>query len=183
MNNVKSENAGAQLIAGNTEFQNGNYEQAIFKYVEAWFGNDRLEEFCRFNISICAERLFEAGVFERLMTADEIFLNRFIELNGGDLDFYVNQKEFYGDAFDEEYYLQQHTDVKNAGVDPFTHYCQWGWKEKRNPNSWFDVSHYISENVDVASVGVEPLYHYLKWGKLQKRSYSKLEITKLTKEI
>ena len=35
------------------------------------------------------------------------------------------------ERFDAASYLIDHTDVAAAGVDPWQHYCEFGWREKR----------------------------------------------------
>ncbi len=67
-------------------------------------------------------------------------------------------------GFDRAYYLATNADVAAAGVDPWTHYQQYGWREGRNPNSLFDVKFYLSTYSDVAASGRDPLTHYMQYG-------------------
>lgn len=41
--------------------------------------------------------------------------------------------------FDEHWYLQQNSDVRDAQINPFIHYIVNGWSEGRAPSSWFDI--------------------------------------------
>ena len=67
-------------------------------------------------------------------------------------------------GFDPGYYLAMNPDVKAAGIDPYTHYMKYGWKEGRNPNADFSVKDYLASNPDVAKKGMEPLTHFEKYG-------------------
>ena len=73
------------------------------------------------------------------------------------------------DAFDERYYLEVYDDVKGAGVDPFEHFMNAGWRERRNPNSWFNTSDYFDLNPDILECGVNPFHHYMTFGKSEGR--------------
>ena len=47
-----------------------------------------------------------------------------------------------------------------AGVDPFWHFQNIGWKEGRDPNALFDTSGYLATYADVAAAHINPLDHY-----------------------
>ena len=53
-------------------------------------------------------------------------------------------------GFDPGYYLDTNPDVKASGIDPYTHYSKYGWKEGRNPDVIFSVKDYLNANPDVA---------------------------------
>ena len=55
--------------------------------------------------------------------------------------------------FDPVYYLAHNPDIAAAGVDPYQHYIQYGWKEGRNPSALFDNRYYLTQNPDVAAGG------------------------------
>jgi hypothetical protein len=55
-------------------------------------------------------------------------------------------------------------DVAAAGVDPYQHFQQFGWKEGRNPNAFFDTAGYLSNYADVKAANVDPLDHYNQFG-------------------
>lgn len=67
--------------------------------------------------------------------------------------------------FDEEYYLNENPDVKESGADPIEHYCEFGWKEGRNPSPDFNTVFYFQEYEDVKEGGGNPLLHYIKFGR------------------
>ena len=77
-------------------------------------------------------------------------------------DFKALDYAFTGDeAFDGNYYLTQNTDVRDAGINPFTHYIETGSSEGRDPNAVFDTSFYVDQNPDVRDAGVNPFEQYL----------------------
>ncbi|WP_159656133.1 glycoside hydrolase family 99-like domain-containing protein [Vibrio atypicus] len=72
--------------------------------------------------------------------------------------------------FDENYYIENYPDVKEAPISPFEHYLNYGWSEGRNPSEDFDSYGYLNEHPDVADAGLNPLYHYVVWGQYEGRS-------------
>jgi glycosyltransferase involved in cell wall biosynthesis len=46
--------------------------------------------------------------------------------------------------FDAEWYLDTHRDVAASGIDPFTHYMNDGWREKRKPANGIDIEGYAA---------------------------------------
>lgn len=75
-------------------------------------------------------------------------------------------------GFDRAYYLATNGDVAAAGIDPWQHYLQYGWREGRNPNGLFDVRFYLSSYRDVAAAKIEPLAHYMQYGWRENRDAS-----------
>lgn len=71
--------------------------------------------------------------------------------------------------FDETYYLSQNPDVATSGLSPAEHFCQVGWRERRDPTPWFSVSYYLDAYPDVVGVGVNPFKHYLNYGRSEGR--------------
>ena len=65
--------------------------------------------------------------------------------------------------FDESYYLDNNSDVKNSGLDPIKHYLKYGWKEGRNPSERFDTNFYLQTYQDVKNAKVNPLIHFIKF--------------------
>jgi len=76
------------------------------------------------------------------------------------------------EGFDESYYIEENPDVINAGITPFEHYLNYGWKEGRDPSREFSTENYLSENPDVVSEDMNPLYHYIVWGRTEGRNIS-----------
>lgn len=72
--------------------------------------------------------------------------------------------------FDPEYYTNHYPDLQAAGVDPLTHYLDFGAYEGRNPSPKFDTKYYFASNPDVSGSGMNPLLHYVLFGKKEGRS-------------
>jgi hypothetical protein len=89
----------------------------------------------------------------------------------GQLLDYVTDKTaaVLGQKFDAAFYLAANADVAASGVDPFEHYCFYGWREGRNPSPTFDSSWYLAANPDVAASGVDPFWHWLVAGRAEGR--------------
>jgi len=73
------------------------------------------------------------------------------------------------DFFDPAYYLLNYPDVRNADIDPLTHFNEHGWREGRNPSQKFDVKYYVESNPDVRNSKVNPLFHYIRYGRKEGR--------------
>ena len=69
--------------------------------------------------------------------------------------------------FDEDYYLTNYLDIKNANLDPLLHYLTQGWKEGRNPSPQFDTNYYLSHNPGLLQRNINPLIHYIQTGKAE----------------
>ena len=75
-------------------------------------------------------------------------------------------------GFDKEFYLARNPDVAAAGIDPYRHFVQYGWREGRDPNPLFDTRFYLSSNADVAAARIDPLAHYMTYGAREGRDPS-----------
>ncbi len=64
--------------------------------------------------------------------------------------------------FDAEFYTDLYYDIRNAGVDPFEHYINYGWKEGRAPLRGFDPEFY--QRTFINDPEVCTLAHYVKTG-------------------
>lgn len=71
--------------------------------------------------------------------------------------------------FDPHYYLTINEDVAHAGVDPLTHFIEFGWREGRDPNAYFSTKSYLEENLDIEQAGINPFYHYVIAGRSEGR--------------
>lgn len=78
-------------------------------------------------------------------------------------------------SFSDESYLDNNTDVAEAGVDPFAHFIEFGRYERaRNfgfytRETWaraagFDPEVYTARNPDVVAAGLDPLSHFVQYG-------------------
>lgn len=63
--------------------------------------------------------------------------------------------------FDAEYYASNNPDVKAAGVDPFEHFLNNGYREGRNPSPDFDVRFYAFRYLN-GDMSQNPFLHYLQ---------------------
>ena len=68
---------------------------------------------------------------------------------------------------DTAYYDCNASHVREAEWDPVTHYCRFGWRERRKPNIHFDPVWYRQTNPDMAVLQVNPLLHYILVGELR----------------
>ena len=77
--------------------------------------------------------------------------------------------------FDSAAYLQIHPDVKNAGMDGFQHWKQYGYKEQRviqlknGLRGRFDTNGYLNLHVDVKNANVDAFVHYTSYGHNENR--------------
>ena len=71
-------------------------------------------------------------------------------------------EETISNLFDPDYYRQTYADVAEKDTDPLLHYCEFGWREMRDPSPYFSTFFYQSQIVDK---GINPLLHYLISGR------------------
>ena len=74
--------------------------------------------------------------------------------------------------FDAEWYAGFYPEVKEAGLDPLTHFLESGAQDRRLPSVHFDTAAYLDRYPDVRTSGLNPLYHYLQYGKRESRQIS-----------
>jgi hypothetical protein len=72
--------------------------------------------------------------------------------------------------FDTPFYLGQCAGVREARIDPLTHYLETGWRDGRDPSPTFSTNGYLQANADAAAAGVCPLVHYVTVGIFQSRA-------------
>lgn len=70
--------------------------------------------------------------------------------------------------FDPAYYCAVYPDVDSSGIDPLTHFLEFGTAEMRNPNSWFKTRAYFKRNSQLIVAGMNPLAHYALLGPFQR---------------
>lgn len=80
-----------------------------------------------------------------------------------------NDDELVRLFFSESFYLETYKDIAEAGIDPFEHYMNYGWKEMRDPSPAFNTSYYLLEHKDVSNSNINPLKHYALWGRNENR--------------
>lgn len=82
--------------------------------------------------------------------------------------------------FDEDVYLDNNPDVELAGLEPFQHFLDVGYREGRIATretdadikflrGGFDPAYYAAANPDVADAGLEPFRHYVEIGRWEGR--------------
>jgi hypothetical protein len=115
-------------------------------------------------VAPCATFWSALGVPEPRLTdvADDVFLS----IGDEPADYVVLCDQ---GLFDENYYALHSGDVLATGVDLLRHYCEFGWKEDRQPNFYFDCRWYTATNPEVTELGVNPLAHYLLVGEPEGR--------------
>lgn len=69
--------------------------------------------------------------------------------------------------FDESWYLSEYTDVRDAGLDPVSHYLLNGCGEGRDPSKEFQSVQYYQKNRDVLSKKMNALVHYVRFGQFE----------------
>ena len=74
--------------------------------------------------------------------------------------------------FDSTWYLNTYADVREAKIDAFKHYLNFGIFENRSPCQWFDADFYALSNLDVLVARVPCLIHYLTCGWIESREPS-----------
>ena len=70
---------------------------------------------------------------------------------------------------DQTYYFNRYPDAANSSYTAVEHYCLFGWKEHRDPNSKFKTDFYLSDNPDVYNIKINPFYHYIVAGQNERR--------------
>ncbi len=89
-------------------------------------------------------------------------------------------KKDYGDqalarlkeAFDAAFYIETNPDLPQS-VDPFVHFMDVGWRQRRDPAPWFSVEHYLRTQNDVADSDANPFAHFLLTGCREGRAVSR----------
>lgn len=71
--------------------------------------------------------------------------------------------------FDARWYLEQHPDAAESGMEPERHYLLIGAQAGYNPGPEFDSMAYLMEYPDIREAGVNPLVHYIECGQAESR--------------
>lgn len=61
--------------------------------------------------------------------------------------------------FDEAYYVESNEDLQGTGIDMWQHFCEYGFKESRNPHPVFHTAFYRKKYLSDLP-DVNPLTHY-----------------------
>ncbi|WP_434997446.1 glycosyltransferase [Vibrio scophthalmi] len=98
-----------------------------------------------------------------------VILNKFANFSRNDRKSEIKKTIELSGLFDQKWYLENYRDVEISGIDPITHYIEYGVNEGRNPSDSFNTLWYLEEYTDVLILGVNPLYHYIIHGQSEGR--------------
>lgn len=108
-------------------------------------------------------RMWRSGVFPgypRTDTPDDVF-NAAI-----DVKVEIIRKS---ELFDEAFYRSMYPDLQPPPRDAIRHYCEYGWREGRNPSVDFDTCFYLTTYSDICNAGINPFLHYVVAGASEMR--------------
>ena len=71
--------------------------------------------------------------------------------------------------FDNSWYLEKYSDVRDSKMNPIEHYVRHGAAEGRNPSPDFDTKFYLETYADVQTSGLDPFTHFLRHGEAEGR--------------
>lgn len=74
--------------------------------------------------------------------------------------------------FDDDFYLENNTDLYLSSNDLLKHFLTKGYKEGRDPSAYFSIKYYLDTYKDVKAANVNPVLHYLKYGAKEGRNPS-----------
>lgn len=66
--------------------------------------------------------------------------------------------------FDDEWYLTQYPDVREAGFEAIEHFVKFGHREARSPGPGFDAAKYLAENPSIQGTKLSPFEYMLFYG-------------------
>jgi len=84
--------------------------------------------------------------------------------------------------FDGNYYLNTYEDIKKNNKNPLKHFCEYGWKEDRNPNPEFNTKYYKQKYPDIEKGGINPFLHWIMFGKGEGRLINQIEVEVKSKQ-
>lgn len=62
--------------------------------------------------------------------------------------------------FDSRHYRKHYSDISGK-TDLLAHFCEIGWRERRNPSPDFDTTFYLDTYNDILKADINPFRHYL----------------------
>ncbi len=71
--------------------------------------------------------------------------------------------------FDQDFYLSRNSDIAANGIDPFTHYMIFGWREGRDPTPNFCTTFYLQSAPDLQASDINPFVHWVMHGEAERR--------------
>jgi glycosyltransferase involved in cell wall biosynthesis len=71
--------------------------------------------------------------------------------------------------FDESFYRSMYPNALPPSSDAIRHYCEFGWREGKNPTDDFDTRGYLNANNDIKNGRINPFWHYIIAGAKEAR--------------
>ena len=71
--------------------------------------------------------------------------------------------------FDENFYRSTYPALRSPSLDVIRHYCEYGWREGKNPSDDFDTNFYLATYSDIRDAGMNPFLHYIVAGSVELR--------------
>jgi predicted HAD superfamily hydrolase/glycosyltransferase involved in cell wall biosynthesis len=183
---MTTEYLASALVNGNAAFKNGEYARAVAYYEKAVMENPELANVIDVNIKIAQKHLLRNNALETSMISkphigpDQPSSSKPDEnLFGPHYTSDDHELIARSGLFSRSYYYETYEDVAGSGADPIEHYCQYGWREQRNPNKDFDTHYYLGTSQDVALAGVNPFAHWVQYGQFELRKIKKIEVDPL----
>ena len=185
--------AGADLLqglGGNDTMLGGDGNDVYF--VSGAFGRDTITDSSGTDILVVgADRTEAAFQFSRPNFSSDLLLQAaggqdsvrfsnyystgqkvelvYFQATGSSWDLSSGSPVFRAGLFDYAGYNAAYPEIARAGLDAYSHYLGYGWKEGRDPSASFDTTLYLLQNPDVAAAGINPLLHYLNYGQAEGR--------------
>jgi glycosyltransferase involved in cell wall biosynthesis len=66
--------------------------------------------------------------------------------------------------FDEPFYRSMYPGLQPPPSDAIRHYCEYGWREGKDPSVDFDTRFYLATYSDIRNAGINPFWHYVVAG-------------------
>ena len=70
--------------------------------------------------------------------------------------------------FDQGFYLRSNPDVAEALLDPLAHFCDYGWREGRDPTPFFSMRFYVIAAASTEKITGNPFVHYILEGRAKR---------------
>lgn len=194
MNKPKAPTA---LTLGNSAFRQNKYATALEHYQQALIEMPEMAHLVNINIKLTTRRLesdTSGNISDRVQQSTLEF--RDDQHSSSSILEEITNKDFLSESaldalqprdenldtiiksglFKESYYIENYPDVASSGVNPIEHYCNYGWREHRNPNGIFNTHYYLAKNHDVAISGMNPFVHWLKFGRYEGRKSNLVQL-------
>jgi glycosyltransferase involved in cell wall biosynthesis/SAM-dependent methyltransferase len=85
--------------------------------------------------------------------------------------------------FNESFYRVMYPDLQPPPCDAIRHYCEYGWREGRDPSDDFDTRSYLATYSDIRNAGVNPFWHYIVHGASELRQAVPGSVTRCENDI